>query len=236
MPSQFAAMAPSQYPGQSAVPIANNNANNENPNRSPVVSTAPGPMQSPIYGAHNNNQPNNTMYGQYPSHVASKPPLAPMLNNTTFNHAPTPSIASTPVAAPVQSAMPSASPSIPPPVTPRVPVQVSSSTPAPPTPSQKPVPQVIVPTPPPELQQKQPQPAQKVPVQQQDDQQASRKQPGKQPIDYQVLLLSLADDYINAAHGYGTMAALSRGEMDVEEYYKLLATGLGCLEAVLKVG
>lgn len=196
-------------------------------------------MQSPVYGAQNNSQPNNTMYGQYP-HVASKPPLAPMISKPTLTPTPTPSIApapvatpvAAPVAAPVQSAMPSASPSVPPPLTPRVSVSVSS-TPAAPTPSQIPVPQVIVPAPSSEIQQKQQ--TQKGQVQQQDDQQALRK-PGKPPIDYQVLLLSLADDYINAAHGYGTMAAISRGEMDVEEYYKLLATGLGCLEAVLKVG
>lgn len=65
-------------------------------------------------------------------------------------------------------------------------------------------------------------------------QQSARKS-GKPPMDYQVLLLSLADDYINAAHSHGTMVALQRQEMNVEEYYKLLATGLGCLEAVLKV-
>lgn len=55
------------------------------------------------------------------------------------------------------------------------------------------------------------------------------------PVDYQALLLSLADEYLNAAHSHGTMVALSRQEIDIEEYYKLVATGLGCLEAVLKV-
>ncbi|BDD61819.1 hypothetical protein MPDQ_006250 [Monascus purpureus] len=54
------------------------------------------------------------------------------------------------------------------------------------------------------------------------------------PVDYQALLLSLADEYLNAAHSHGTMVALSRQEIDIEEYYKLVATGLGCLEAVLK--
>ncbi|KAJ5613100.1 hypothetical protein N7510_006294 [Penicillium lagena] len=58
--------------------------------------------------------------------------------------------------------------------------------------------------------------------------------PTKPPVDYQVLLLSLADEYLNAAHNYGTKAALATREADVEEYYKLVATGLGCLEAVLK--
>jgi hypothetical protein len=58
----------------------------------------------------------------------------------------------------------------------------------------------------------------------------------KPPIDYQVLLLAMADEYLNVAHSNGTMVALLRREMEVEEYYKLVATGLGCLEAVLKVG
>lgn len=57
----------------------------------------------------------------------------------------------------------------------------------------------------------------------------------KPPVDYQVLLLSLADEYLNAAHARGTIVSLATRETDVEEYYKLVATGLGCLEAVLKV-
>jgi hypothetical protein len=71
-------------------------------------------------------------------------------------------------------------------------------------------------------------------VQRQNAQQPVQK-PNKPPIDYQVLLLSLADEYLKAAYDRGTMVALSRREMDIEEYYKLVATGLGCLEAVLKV-
>ena len=55
------------------------------------------------------------------------------------------------------------------------------------------------------------------------------------PLDYQMLLLSLAEDYFAAAHGDGSMIALLRREMEVQRYYKLIATGLGCLEAVLKV-
>ncbi|KAJ5934005.1 hypothetical protein N7454_006334 [Penicillium verhagenii] len=56
----------------------------------------------------------------------------------------------------------------------------------------------------------------------------------KPPVDYQVLLLSLADEYLNAAHRHGTQTALVSHPADVEEYYKLVSTGLGCLEAVLK--
>ena len=59
--------------------------------------------------------------------------------------------------------------------------------------------------------------------------------PGKPSMDYQAVLLSLADEYLSAAHSHGTMIALQKREVDIEEYYKLVATGLGCLEALLKV-
>ncbi len=55
------------------------------------------------------------------------------------------------------------------------------------------------------------------------------------PVDYQLLLLSLAEDYFAAAHGEGSLVALRRRHSDTQAYYKLIATGLGCLEAVLKV-
>lgn len=55
------------------------------------------------------------------------------------------------------------------------------------------------------------------------------------PLDYQLLLLSLAEGYFAAAHGQGSMVALAQREVEMEKYYKLIATGLGCLEAVLKV-
>lgn len=54
------------------------------------------------------------------------------------------------------------------------------------------------------------------------------------PLDYQILLLSLAEEYFAAAYGCGSMADIVRRERDIQEYYKLIATGLGCLEAVLK--
>jgi hypothetical protein len=44
----------------------------------------------------------------------------------------------------------------------------------------------------------------------------------------------MADEYLNTAHSHGTNVALLR-DMELEEYYRLVATGLGCLEAVLKV-
>ncbi|OAX82030.1 hypothetical protein ACJ72_03627 [Emergomyces africanus] len=57
---------------------------------------------------------------------------------------------------------------------------------------------------------------------------------GKPEIDYHTLLLSLADEYIDAAHSQGTALAVAREEAETDEYYKLIATGLACLEAVLK--
>ncbi|EON61650.1 hypothetical protein W97_00866 [Coniosporium apollinis CBS 100218] len=54
------------------------------------------------------------------------------------------------------------------------------------------------------------------------------------PVDYHLLLLSLAEDYIAAAHGMGSLVALHCRNADMEAYYKLIATGLGCMESVLK--
>ena len=54
------------------------------------------------------------------------------------------------------------------------------------------------------------------------------------PIDYQLLLLSLAEEYFARAYGYGSMGDIARRETEKESYYKMMATGLGCLEAVLK--
>lgn len=54
------------------------------------------------------------------------------------------------------------------------------------------------------------------------------------PIDYQLLLLSLSDEYLAAAYGHGAMADITRREVEMEDYHKLIATGLGCLEALLK--
>jgi len=59
--------------------------------------------------------------------------------------------------------------------------------------------------------------------------------PLEPPVDYQLLLLSLAEVYINAAHGMGPMVALYRRTEDMEQYYQLVATGLACMESVLQV-
>ena len=54
------------------------------------------------------------------------------------------------------------------------------------------------------------------------------------PLDYQLLLLSLAEEYFAAAYGYGSLADIVHRESNMQSYYKTMATGLGCLEAVLK--
>ena len=54
------------------------------------------------------------------------------------------------------------------------------------------------------------------------------------PIDYRLLLLSLADQYISQARSLGTLIAYNHTGADRGRYQKLLATGLGCYEAVLK--
>lgn len=54
-------------------------------------------------------------------------------------------------------------------------------------------------------------------------------------VDYQTLLLALADEYLSAAHSKGSALALSNNESESREYYRLVATGLGCLEAAQSV-
>ncbi|KAL4780540.1 cohesin loading factor-domain-containing protein [Aspergillus varians] len=120
-----------------------------------------------------------------------------------------------------------------PPVKPK-PVPVNPPVAAtPPAPSPTPV-QVLIPAPSPEVQQKIQRPPSKKQTQKQPTQQPAQKKPAKPGIDYQVLLLAMADEYLNTAHSHGTTLALLRREMELEEYYRLVATGLGCLEAVLK--
>ncbi|KAL2828267.1 cohesin loading factor-domain-containing protein [Aspergillus cavernicola] len=101
-------------------------------------------------------------------------------------------------------------------------------------PAQSPNPlQVLIPAPSPDVQQKIQRPPSKKQTQKHPTQQPAQK-PGKPGIDYQVLLLAMADEYLDAAHSHGTTVALTRRDMEVVEYYRLVATGLGCLEAVLK--
>ena len=49
-----------------------------------------------------------------------------------------------------------------------------------------------------------------------------------------MLLLSMADEYFAAAYRRGSIADIVRRESEIQEYYKLIATGLGCLDTLLK--
>ena len=231
IPSHFPPLATSQYAEQPAVPVTNNT--NNDVNRSPVMPTVSA-TQSPYYPASSTGQGDNNPYGQYPQiaqnspvpiQAKAAPASAPTPTPATMT--PLPSSAQTPVAAPIATSV-SVPPSAPP-SAPQMPAPNSA-----PTPARRPIPQVVIPAPSPEVQQKMKQQTSKKQTQRKSSNLSAQK-PGKPPIDYQVLLLSLADEYLNAAHSHGTMVALQRREMDLEEYYKLLATGLGCLEAVLKV-
>lgn len=64
---------------------------------------------------------------------------------------------------------------------------------------------------------------------------AQPPKPAVPPVDLQVLLLSLADEYIAAARSLGPMVVLAKQEQKLQEYYKLMATGMGCLDAILRV-
>lgn len=54
------------------------------------------------------------------------------------------------------------------------------------------------------------------------------------PADLSVMLLSAADEYIAAARGMGVLLLRNRRDADVEQYHKLMATGLGCMDTVLR--
>ena len=54
------------------------------------------------------------------------------------------------------------------------------------------------------------------------------------PADLMVLILSAADEYISAARSLGSTAAMTLRPADLDQYYKLMATGMGCMETVLK--
>lgn len=128
-----------------------------------------------------------------------------------------------------------------PPSTPKVlptPAQVSAQPRPTPSPAVNAIPQAIISASSPDVQKQLQKPQSKKPQQKRPSLQGTETaiaKPTKPPVDYQVLLLSLADEYLNAAHRHGTKLALATRHDDVEEYYKLVATGLGCLEAVLKV-
>ena len=55
------------------------------------------------------------------------------------------------------------------------------------------------------------------------------------PIDYSLLLIDLAEEYFDAAYGNEAKGGTIRREADHEIFCKRVATGLGCLEIVLRV-
>jgi len=55
------------------------------------------------------------------------------------------------------------------------------------------------------------------------------------PIDYHLLVISMAEGYFAAAFGNGSAQELTKREVQTDVYYKLIATGLGCLEVALRV-
>ena len=54
------------------------------------------------------------------------------------------------------------------------------------------------------------------------------------PADLSVMLLSAADEYIAAARSMGSLVVREKREVDLRQYYKLMATAMGCMDAVLK--
>ena len=52
-------------------------------------------------------------------------------------------------------------------------------------------------------------------------------------MDHCLLLLLLAEEYLTAAYNQGSRSDILWWETEMQEYYDLIATGLGCLEAVL---
>jgi len=53
-------------------------------------------------------------------------------------------------------------------------------------------------------------------------------------VDTPILLIALAEEYFAAAHKLGSSVARAMVEDLVDEYQRLIATGLGCLEAAFK--
>ncbi|KAI4763290.1 hypothetical protein E4T52_04674 [Aureobasidium sp. EXF-3400] len=58
--------------------------------------------------------------------------------------------------------------------------------------------------------------------------------PRESAIDLQPVLLGLADQYISKAHGMSPYLARNPQEADIDQYYRLISAGLGCMESVLK--
>ena len=59
-------------------------------------------------------------------------------------------------------------------------------------------------------------------------------QTAESEIDRPMLLISLAEEYFDAAHELAPSVSMSMNETNVEAYEQLIATGLGCLDTALK--
>lgn len=58
--------------------------------------------------------------------------------------------------------------------------------------------------------------------------------PKNLPVDCSVVLLSAADEYVAAARSMSGLILRGKKEADLQQYYKLMATGMACMDAVLK--
>lgn len=58
--------------------------------------------------------------------------------------------------------------------------------------------------------------------------------PPNAPLDYPLLMVSLAEEYFGAAHQLAPAVAVAMTEENVHEYYKLITVGLECLTIALK--
>lgn len=54
-------------------------------------------------------------------------------------------------------------------------------------------------------------------------------------LDYSLLLIDLAEDYFEAALGTSSESGIAQREPDHDEFCKLIATGLACLQVALRV-
>ena len=60
-------------------------------------------------------------------------------------------------------------------------------------------------------------------------------EPESLDIDYSLLLIDLAEEYFDIAYGRDPKTGLFRRHADRDYFCELIATGLGCLEVVLRV-
>ena len=211
-------------------------ASEPHPVKQPVVQESPKPMPNPVI------QTESSLPKSVPKKERKSMKAESKVSKTTPKAAvqkPTPV-----KVAPARASSPKPSPPPPPPPKPSSPEVIAPKAELPkhpqptPSPITQAVPQVMIAALSPNLPSGSPLQAQKRPVPKKQPTQPSPEKvtkASKPPVDYQVLLLSLADEYLNAAHRHGTRTALATSQKEVEEYYKLVSTGLGCLEAVLKV-